>query len=446
MSALTAGAIAAASIDKKLFGSWWFLTLSGTFLLNTLCCTVVQFRRAWGRWADGPPSVVAFRERRCMPVHLPAAEAREAAAALLQRRGYTVRQADDGNSLRLLARRRFWAVWGSPLFHTGLVLVILGGFVSLAISRWGSFGMLEGETFDDRSSDYVSVSRGPLAPLRDGRFSLTLRQIDLRFRPDGTILDFAAQVQLRQNGRVVRAATVDGANPLRYGSVNIYRHRFGYAPAFRLDRAGAETARFIVALDTVMPGINADTELKDSEVLYRGDFAVPGTPFRAVAEFFPDTGGDPGFPQLRSHLPKDPGLWIQVSGNGQDLYKGLVRPGEAARFGEYTLRFDHLRRWYGFAVVQDPGIPLVYLGFVLIVPGLVLIYLLSPREVTLRIRREGEGAVAELSGRSDRFPVLFREEFTAFADNLATILEQEVRDCAEVGDSAFVADSGVLHG
>ena len=52
------------------------------------------------------------------------------------------------------------------------------------------------------------------------------------------------------------------------------------------------------------------------------------------------------------------------------------------RFGDYALfqsSYDkeHLS-WSGFQIVKDPGVPVVYLGFILLILGLITIFYINP--------------------------------------------------------------------
>ena len=59
-----------------------------------------------------------------------------------------------------------------------------------------------------------------------------------------------------------------------------------------------------------------------------------------------------------------------------------IRVNFPLKFGGYTFfqqDYDskHLK-WSGLQVVKDPGVPLVYIGFILLISGLIMIFYVNP--------------------------------------------------------------------
>ncbi|MHB9010557.1 MAG: hypothetical protein ACYC3E_01000, partial [Carboxydocellales bacterium] len=125
--------------------------------------------------------------------------------------------------------------------------------------------------------------------------------------------------------------------------------------------------RFYVDLNT---GSNA----------FIGEFSIPGTELRVKAEFIPNVQVNLKKPNQVFVSPKSPGLRLQVWEAGRQLFSGLAEVGKEVGFANYTLGFDHYKSWASFTVVDNPGLPLVYLGFFTGVTGLLLLYLFVPKE------------------------------------------------------------------
>ncbi|GEM_PF-3540343 len=416
--ALTAGTMYAVSTDRRLFGSWWFLTLTAAFLLNTGCCTWMQLRKAWRRQMDQRPrSPGSYREQARLQ-----APGRDTGLLALRRvlrlRGYRLVE-PEGGAGRLLATRFRLGAWGSAFFHVALVIVILGALATMGTRSFATFGVYEGARFTDHPDGYVTVRRGLLAPSRQEAFALTVNRIDLQFDEGGALKDFAADVTLEQGGRI-RRAVVDGSRPLRAGSHTFYKNLFGYVPLLTLrDTSGAVVSRLAVGLDTTMPGVGADVELKDTRLGYSGDFPIPSTPYRVRAKFYPEVGGSRLSPVLKSQVPRDPGLWLEVRKFSEVEFQGLIRPGESAQFGGMSLTLDKVSKWYGFSVIEDYGVAVVFAGAWLALLGLALMYLFIPREVSAEVSASGE---IWIGGRAERFPGLFAEEFAAVAAGVSQAL------------------------
>lgn len=435
-----------ASVNTEVFYSTQFLLVSILFIINTACCTWDQVQRAWSRSGRAPDPGTC---RNWIPLDADTGVGRaaDAAAALLGSRRYAVSTRIGADGAEVTGRRFFFAVWGSPVFHVGLVLIMLGGFASLSMRTRGMFAVGEGKIFQDRPDQYVSVARGKLVREKRDRFALQVDEVKLHVNERNEMQDLAASVHIFREGKEVAAGLLDSAKPLNAAGMAFYQNRFGYSPALILQGAdGREVSRFVVAMDTVAPEQSADTDLKEPELELKATFTLPGTTYEALGRFFPTQGGTDDAPTLKDMAPANPALWLQIYQGERAVYKGLIRPGQSARFDGHVLNFDHLRRWYGVTVVDDPGIFWVYTGFLLVLIGLLGMYLFIPREIAVRIHpaEAGGGVLLEVGGRMERFPAIFKEELESVALALKTNLEDEVDGDVKVGDRASLVGRRVL--
>lgn len=417
---LTAASVAGVTAWRGIFQSSPFLLVALLFWLNLLFCTARQFRTAarfWrqtcgGPWPEGgrrgdtqagssAATEAASGTERAADARAPRRPTLEAAAAALHRRGWRL--------LRREAERLVWGkglagYWGSAVFHAGLAVVALGGLLTLIMRFWGAFGLVEGETFVDGRDPYVVRESGAL-PLHLYRgFAVRLDEVMLDFLPNGELHDYKARVVLSHRGREVRRGEISGPTPLRYGLLTLYKHRFGYAPAFALlDASGRELVRFYVTLET-------DLSHGNTNISYRGDFALPRLPYRAKAAFYPDVSGqelaEGRRPRLATHRPGFPAVYLEVWCESKPVWRGTVVMGREATFAGYRLRFDHYVKWYGIAAAVDPGVPVLYLGFLISTAGLALLYGFRPRLVFLW----EESGFVRLRGTTPCPGPLWREE------------------------------------
>ncbi len=80
--------------------------------------------------------------------------------------------------------------------------------------------------------------------------------------------------------------------------------------------------------------------------------------------------------------PKDFISKVTILKGGQEIMRRDIRVNEPLRFGGYTFfqsTYDNAAlKWSGLQVVKDPGVPVVYLGFFLLISGLTVIFYLNP--------------------------------------------------------------------
>jgi len=102
---------------------------------------------------------------------------------------------------------------------------------------------------------------------------------------------------------------------------------------------------------------------------------------------FPDTHQETGadfsfFYNWVGRRPKDFISKVTILKEGKEIIERDIRVNEPLSFGGYTFfqsTYDSEGgNWSGLQVVKDPGVPIVYLGFVLLILGLVVIFYVNP--------------------------------------------------------------------
>lgn len=418
MMALTGGTVVAVAGRKEALSSPVFLLVLAVFFLNALACTTLQAQAAAraARRAREVSPVMAGASRSLLVGRGAPEDVWRRLESLLRRKGFTLlqRQGEDGE---VVARgvRHSAGYWGSAVFHGGLLLVILGGLVTVSTRTWGSFGVMEGDRFHDRREDYVVYKRGPLVGEKHGQFEVYLEKVELQLNPENKLHDYGARVRVTGPGGESREAFIDGPNPLAFVGRIFYKQLFGYSPALILTfPEGQEISRFYV---------NIDTDLRSGDnIFYQGDFAIPRTPYQARAAFIPDLDAGSFPPRTRSDSPVNPALYLEVSREGEKVYRGVVGLGGSAEFDGVRLQFHHLKKWYGFSVVQDRGMAVVFTAFGVMVLGLFLTYLVVPREITVRLLPAGDRTLVAVGGRSAKFAPLFAREFALLAREMERVL------------------------
>jgi len=80
--------------------------------------------------------------------------------------------------------------------------------------------------------------------------------------------------------------------------------------------------------------------------------------------------------------PKDFISKVTILKDGQEIMRRDIRVNEPLRFSGYTFfqsSYDNEGlNWSGLQVVKDPGVPVIYAGFILLISGLVMIFYLNP--------------------------------------------------------------------
>ncbi len=419
---LTIGTVLGVTVLEEVFSSWWFLVMVATFFINTLFCTFRQisrtrreiYRAARGEWKPLP------RCKEMFTVETADYQAvADRIAGLLRGCRYRVQERKLGKCIFLSGSKFKWGYWGIVIFHLGLLVIIVGGFLTFTTSFWGSFFVPEGMAFTDKHDNYVVVKQGSLYPKGHQNFKIRLDDVVLKYNKAGLLRDYTAKVTILEQAKEVKHGVVSGPTPLQYKGLILYKKLYGYAPGLTLTTPGGEKKQFRVVLDTSMHG---------EHIRHQGDFRLPGTVFDVSAAFFPDLAyAGRENPGLEAHRENDPGLLLTIKNDRETIYRGRLPLKSSIEFRDYSLSFDNYIKWYGFSVVKDRGITVVFTGFWITLLGTAIIYLLIPREMGVNLTKADGKILLTVLGRTNKYQHLFLEgEFAELLSGIKRELEQGV--------------------
>jgi hypothetical protein len=308
----------------------------------------------------------------------------EAVPAVMRTLGYRPRATDDGG---WWAVRRRWSALGTYLFHGAFLLVAAGFLLSLLTHHEARVWVAAGEEFTGRPEQFLSQSppRVATAGLPSGSFRAM--QITPEFWRDQLLFTELAAELAMPGGRDVTTRIND---PIWWDWCSFLRlSGYGYAPRYEItDRDGVVLDSAFVKLNVFPPG-------------QRDFFQAGHYPHRFYVEVLPDYAEVDGEPITRSLNLVRPAVGLRVLRGKVDLGSATLLEGRGFTFEGLTLRFPEIRYWGEFSIVRDPGMPVLFGGYVIGLAGLVLRLRGPRREVAWR---PGPGGGGVLRGWGDGAP------------------------------------------
>lgn len=276
---------------------------------------------------------------------------------------------------------------GSPLFHLGLMVLLLAATVRAAFSADGVVRLYEGEILPPSALAYAWRSSGWFAPAFSLASPLRLERVEPQHYASGDLRQVSALVSLIADG-AGRPARVAVNEPLRLGRDTFYIASMnGPAVLYEL-RAASSVERRALILDAA--GADAfegfEVLLGGYEVRLRARPPAPGMVPRVVE--------------------------ARLVRRGALLYVGGLAVGQEATAGDGTrLRIHDVRRWAEFHGTRDLSAPLAYAGFVLAILGAVLIFAVSRIDTAVIAHPTPSGQRILIALRVQRFAPLHAERF-----------------------------------
>ncbi|MHB9095771.1 MAG: cytochrome c biogenesis protein ResB, partial [Eubacteriales bacterium] len=329
--------------------------------------------------------------------------------------GYKGQVTIDG---QVVCWKKKYGIWGSVIFHMGLIIVCLGVFIELGFAFNGRIGLIPGQSFEDRSGDYLYIKAGPLHNHKEGSFSLYLHEIKMKYKSTGVFA--SADTSFIENGTEVSRQNVAVGAPARFKFWNIFLENFGYYVKTRLTVNGSE-----FPLD-----IGLSTMVHNDYEKYSESFNLNKTPYWLNIEFIPDRTSYTNS-KNRSYRPDQPVINLMVrkteNGKNEQIYQGQIPLGGTAGFDRAKLKFVGFYPWITLNAKMEPGLYIIYVGFVIGLTGLGLLYLWVPEYICVKWLEQGGLSKVTLGGYKARYKKEFQLYLDEISKELAEFLSKEDR-------------------
>ena len=370
-----------------VYRTWWFLALLILFGSSLTACTFTrQFPalKAARRWKfyDEPRQF----EKLALSAEIDTGSLANLESALQQRR-YKVFQ--EGN--KLYARKGIAGRIGPIVVHASMLLVLAGAI-------WGALtGFMAQEMIESGTTFQVKniLDAGPMAaPQVPKDWSVKVNRFWIDYTPEGSIDQFYSDLSVVDNGgKEIDRETIYVNKPLRYRGVTFYqtdwaiagvRFRLNNSPVLKLPMAPLQT---------------------------NGKGRLWGT-------WIPTK---PDLSQGVSLLAKDLQGTLLIYDTAGKLLT-TVRAGMYAEVNGVKLYIDEIVGSTGLQIKADPGIPIVYLGFGLLMVGVMMSYVSHSQIWAL----QQDGSLY-VGGRTNRAQVAFEREIIEILEQLKTpAIEEEL--------------------
>lgn len=319
----------------------------------------------------------------------------------LRRQGYLVFQ--EGH--HLYARKGLIGRIGPILVHVSMLLILLGAI-------WGSIGGFKAQELIP-SGSVASIQHltgaGDLARAHLPTWQIRANRFWIDYAPDGRVKQFYSDLSILDQGQEVKRQTISVNHPLSYRGVTLYqadwsidsiRIRINNSPTFQIPVVPVRT--------------EAGNKLWGAFVPTQPDMS------QGLTLLLPDLQGT-------ALLYDTEGQWMGSLRQGMSLALDEVAP---QRFpNPLTLHLDEVIGATGLQIKSDPGIPAVYLGFGLLMVGVVMSYF-SYSQIWALQTETG----LYLGGKTNRALVTFEREFDRLVEQqkVAFSLSQILAE-AEIG-------------
>lgn len=406
----------------SVYSSPWFSSIYILLLVSLVGCIIPRAGVYYRALRARPPKAPRNFSRLAASATFEASASVEEVLAAGRKTIGRARIDQVGNEIR--AERGYLREAGNLIFHTCLVIVLVGVATGSLYGYRGSAIVAEGSGFSNTLTQYDDFSSGALYDTGNlTPFSLTLDKFRARFQVDGP--QRGAPRSFKATGRYVPKPgeaqlpfSITVNHPLDINGTSVFLVGQGYAPVIKVTDAQGN-----VAFEGAVPFLPSDAtytstgvikvpDAKPSQLGFQGFFLptavsagknapvsiYPGAvnPLLGLFAYSGDLGLDNGTPQSVFILNKDK-LKQFTNKDGTPLRLSLS-PGQMVDLpGGGNLQFVGLKTFVKFQFSSSPLLKIPLYGISLGILGLMMSLTIKPRRTWIRASREGSSTVVEIA-------------------------------------------------
>lgn len=369
-----------------VYRTWWFLSLLVLFGTSLTACTftrqlpALKAAQKWKYYAEPRQFQKLALSAELDGVSL------QSITPILQQKSYRIFQEKDDI---LYARKGIIGRIGPIIVHIGIVAILLGGICGSMTGFMAQEMISSGDTFQVKNI----VDAGAWSSqdvLKD--WSVRVNRFWIDYTPTGGIDQFYSDMSVLNNqGEEVNHEKIYVNKPLRYHGVVFYQTDWGISSVqVRLNKSPIFQ----------LPMAQLDT---------KGKGRIWGT-------WIPTK---PDLSEGVSLLAKDlQGMVLIYDAQGKLI--NTVRAGMSIPVNGVNLKIIDVIGSTGLQIKFDPGIPIVYTGFGLLMLGVVMSYFSHSQIWALQT-----GETLYIGGKTNRAQVAFEQEVLTILDQLSSVSKTE---------------------
>lgn len=394
-----------------VYHSYWFILLISALTLNLVVCSINRFPTVIHvlKTKPSPDRKKPFEDIPSDQSFITTRNIQDTAAKLhsFMTKNYSnIAQTEIDKGFYFYGEKGRFSLFGVYIVHLSILFILIGAMIG---SRFGFEAFATIPEGDSIETVHLRKSRQP----KSLGFKVECIENSVKFYEDGTPKEYRSDLRIF-DGDSAQDFTVLVNHPARFQGIAFYLSSFGKLPGENVDvgikneREGNETrARVEIGKKIGLPGgegsFVVDEVREDFMRMGMGPAArftvlpIEGEPVSFWAFLYPE--------RVRARFSESVDKFPKLN---------------PSSFKPYTFSLDGIeeRNYAVFQVNRDPGVPMVWIGFLLIMGGLVVSFFMSHRRIRIRVEPAGEGSRISVAGTSNKNPVGLERELKQITASL----------------------------
>lgn len=388
-----------------MYHSWWFQLLLLLLTCNIVACSI---DRLGSTWKIIFPKNVSFKlstfqnqKQKEMFTETRSLEELEKSyipAVTKSFRKPIIERTDNG--FLLFAEKWRWTRLGVYIVHASILFLIAGAMIGSLFGFDGYVNIPEGERADNIQIRNTNRTQAL-------EFEIQCDDFDMSTYKNGTPKEFRSKLTIIENGKTILTRDIIVNDPLRYKGISIFQSSYGEIspkqeepPPFSVD--DIHLSFFIKASGMVYQRkaqIGKSLEIPEG----LGQFVI--MEFREKAAFMGQNVGEAlvGILSPPQGEPVEVLLPIQFPNFDKmrrgDVVIAVTRQEHPTQDQKQT---EGKRYYTGLQVVKDPGVWVVYIGFMAMIVGIFITFFMSHQRLCVHVSHKGKKHQVMVAGTANK--------------------------------------------
>lgn len=386
-----------------MYHSWWFQLLIVLLTTNIIVCSIDRMssnRRIL--FVRNPsfklPRFRNLKHRQEFTNERTPQQLKDVYQTFISRRFRRSQVEATENGFAIYGEKGRWTRFGVYTVHLSVVLLLIGGLITSIFGFDGFVNIAEGE-----STQSIRLRSKPQMMQLD--FAIRCDDFNVSFYDTGAPKEFRSSLTILEQGRPVLTKDIIVNDPLRYKGISIYQSSYGSLPSNEVVLSFTSSKTGMIYKNNAR--MNQPVQLPEK----LGTFEIKE--FLRSAKF---KGHDIGEAYI--------GILTPPGGDPVQVTLPLRFPTfDKMRKGNLVIAVvEHVPRFYtGLQVAKDPGVWVVYSGFILMIIGCYITFFMSHQQICLEMVATGEKTQVIVAGTANKNKTGMQTNVDRIAKNLARL-------------------------
>ena len=390
-----------------MYHSWWFRALILLLVVNIVVCSIDRLQATWKIIFVRNPrfNLARYRQfkKRVESNHDGDAEQLKVLyQPIIARRFRYHRTEETAEGFAMYGERGRWTRLGVYVVHFSVVFLLIGGLIGSIFGFEGYVNIAEGE-----SAQAIQL-RNSNQKLQLG-FEIRCDDFNVDFYDTGAPKEFRSGLTILKQGKAVLQKDIIVNDPLRYEGISFFQSSYGNLPPNEVILSFTSKATGMVYSKRA----SLNTPIVISEDL--GTFLLQK--YTREANFRGHNIGEAFV-----------GALTPLNGSAVEIMLPLKFPSfDRMRKGNVFIAVaDFVPRYYtGLQVSKDPGIWVVYVGFILMILGIYITFFMSHQQVCIDVASQGKKSRIMVAGTSNKNKLGMQKKVTKLSERLTGLATDE---------------------